>query len=85
MVKNASESTLRWATTGPFALLRPECLASAISRGQDQADVVERVIYWHGDSGEARWLTTEKPSPFNMLPVPTLNESQWQALNTVIA
>src|SRR5690554_2241934 len=52
---------------------------------QDQADVVERVIYWHGDSGEARCLTTEKPSPFNMLPVPTLNESQWQALNTVIA
>ena len=50
---------------------------------QQQADVVERVIYWHGESGEARWLTTEKPSPFNMLPVPTLNESQWQALNTV--
>ncbi|PSF11891.1 DUF4123 domain-containing protein [Marinobacter shengliensis] len=52
---------------------------------QDQADVVERVIYWHGDSGEARWLTTEKPSPFNMFPVPTLNESQWQALNIVTA
>lgn len=52
---------------------------------QEKADVVERVIYWYGDSGEARWLTTERPSPFSMFPVPTLNETQWQALNTVTA
>lgn len=52
---------------------------------QEQADVIERVIYWHDDSAEARWLTTERPSPFTMFPVPTLNETQWRTLNTATA
>lgn len=48
-------------------------------------DVVERVIYWYGNAGEGRWKTNEKPSPFTMFPMPTLNETQWKTLNTVTA
>ncbi|RMJ03061.1 hypothetical protein DOQ08_02526 [Marinobacter litoralis] len=48
----------------------------------DQADVIERVIYWFGESGQERWHTTDRPNPFTMLPLPTLSETQWQKLNT---
>lgn len=47
----------------------------------DQTDVIERVIYWYVESGQERWLTTDRPNLFAMLPVPTLSETQWQALN----
>lgn len=50
---------------------------------REESDVVERVIYWHGDSDEARWQTTENPNPFTMFPMHTLSETQWRALNTV--
>jgi len=56
------------------------CLAPVT---QKEADVIERVIYWHGGSGEACWQISERPSPFTMFPVPTLSDAQWQALNTV--
>lgn len=46
------------------------------------ADVVERVIYWFGETAHERWHTTEWPDPLTMLPTPTLSETQWQALNT---
>ena len=58
------------------------CLSPA---SHQDINVVERVIYWYGDTGEEQWLITERPSPFNMSPVPTLNETQWQALSTVTA
>lgn len=50
-----------------------------------EADVIERAIYWYGAPGEERWQTTEKPNLFTMLPMPTLDESQWQALNATTA
>lgn len=46
------------------------------------ADVVQRVIYWLGKPGSERWHTTEWPDPLTMLPMPTLSETQWQALNS---
>ncbi|WP_227663172.1 DUF4123 domain-containing protein [Marinobacter halophilus] len=50
-----------------------------------EANVIERAIYWYGAPGDERWQTTEKPNLFAMLPVPTLDESQWQALNATTA
>ncbi|MEO9524090.1 DUF4123 domain-containing protein [Marinobacter alexandrii] len=47
------------------------------------AEVIERVIYWHGKPGQQRWMTTENPEPIAMSPVPALNEQQWSALNAI--
>lgn len=50
-----------------------------------QAEVIKRVIYWHGAPGQQRWQTTENPEPMTMSPAPTLDEQQWLALNATIA
>lgn len=47
--------------------------------------VIERVIYWHEEPGQQRWMTTENPEPGAMLPAPTLGEKQWLALNMISA
>ncbi|WP_370258931.1 DUF4123 domain-containing protein [Marinobacter nauticus] len=66
---------------GLLRLYDPEVWQRLSPGTQDQADVIERVIYWYGESGQERWQTTDRPNLFTMLPVPTLSETQWQALN----
>lgn len=48
-----------------------------------EADVIERAIYWYGEPGQQRWLTSENPEPIAMSPVPTLDEQRWLALNAI--
>lgn len=67
---------------GLLRLYDPEVWQHLSPGTQDQADVIERVIYWYGESGQERWQITDRPNLFTMLPVPTLSETQWQALNT---
>lgn len=43
---------------------------------------IECVWYWHGTPNEQRWLVSKYPEPVTMLPVPSLEEHQWLALNS---
>jgi hypothetical protein len=54
-------------------------------QNKSDADVIERAIYWFGEPGQQRWLTTENPEPIVMSPAPTLDDQQWLALNATSA
>lgn len=54
-------------------------------QNKPDADVIERAIYWYGEPGQQRWLTTENPEPVVMSPTPTLDDQQWLALNAISA
>lgn len=45
--------------------------------------LIERAIYWHGEPGHQRWMTTENPELLATLPVPILEERQLTAVSAI--
>jgi len=53
-------------------------LAPQTSRSEE---VVDRIIHWDDTLGIQKWVITDHPEPVAMAPVPTLSETQLQALS----
>lgn len=66
---------------GLLRLYDPKIWHRLAVRSKPEAGIIERVTYWHSNPGPRRWVTNENPEPVAMLPVPTLSDQQWLALN----
>lgn len=70
---------------GLLRLYDPKIWHCLAVKSKPEADIIERVLYWHGKPGQQRWVMDENPEPIAMSPMPTLDEQQWLALNDVNA
>ncbi|EAZ98326.1 DUF4123 domain-containing protein [Marinobacter sp. ELB17] len=70
---------------GLLRLYDPKIWHCLAAKSKPEADIIERALYWHGKPGQQRWVMNENPEPIAMLPIPTLNEQQWLALNDASA
>jgi hypothetical protein len=70
---------------GLLRLYDPKIWHRLAVKSKPEADIIERVLYWHGKPGQQRWAMDENPEPIAMSPMPTLNEQQWLALNDASA
>jgi hypothetical protein len=70
---------------GLLRLYDPKIWRSLAVKSMPDAEIIDRSIYWYGKPGQQRWVADENPEPIAMLPIPTLDEQQWLALNDASA
>jgi hypothetical protein len=70
---------------GLLRLYDPKIWHRLAVKSKPEADIIERVLYWHGKPGQQHWVMDENPEPIAMLPMPKLDEQQWLALSDASA